>query len=241
MMRRAIRTTCLSLCAVLGLLVMFPTASYASPSFAGAPVVASTSALNTTELSQKAASSWPWYVSRSAGLTAVVLLLLLALSGIGQLTGFSYRFIEPLMSWSLHRALAISFGVCVCIHGLALLFDRYEPFSIFQITVPFLYHYKSVKGGSLYLALGIIASYIAAVMIATSLFWINTKQKQWRLLHYLSYVLVALIFLHGLYLGTDIAHAPLRVAWWLGCIILGVGIISRLLRAGTIRQDRREQ
>jgi predicted ferric reductase len=241
MLRKALRTAIVSACAVLGLSILYPGTSFAlspTPSYRPSVYTVATN-LSSHELLQKTTSSWPWYISRSSGLIAAVLLLLLALSGIGQLTGFTYRFMEPLMSWSLHRAIAISFGVCVCVHGIVLLFDKYQPFNIFQILVPFVSKYRpvtigGVHLGSLYVALGIFASYVAALLIVTSLYWINTKQKPWRLLHYFSYVLVALVFVHGLYLGTDLAHGPLRVLWWIGGVILGVGIISRLLRAGTI-------
>lgn len=238
-MKQAIRSVILSLCITLGVISFFPAASFALSPAAASPVVAGT--LNSAELGHKLASSWPWYLSRAAGLVAAVLLLLLALSGIGQLTGFSYRFMEPLLSWSLHRAIAIAFGVSVCIHGLALLLDKFDPYNIFQIIIPFTSPDSGVHHGSLYTAFGILASYLAAIMIFTSLYWINKKQKWWRLLHYLSYVLVALVFLHGLLLGTDIRHGTLRIIWWLAGTIIFVGILSRLLRAGTIHQAKHKQ
>jgi DMSO/TMAO reductase YedYZ heme-binding membrane subunit len=138
--------------------------------------------------------------------------------------------------------LAISLGVCILIHGGVLLFDKYAPFSILNILVPFTSHYTPVTVfglhvGSLYVAYGILAFYVAAIIILTSLFWMTKKPKIWRLLHYLGYVLVVLVFLHGLYLGTDIAHGPGRVVWWISGIIIGVGIASRLRRVWTIKQD----
>lgn len=231
-MKKAIRSISVSTSLALSVLGLFPATTFAlSP---GATMAATS--LNMTVLLHKLASSWPWYISRASGIVAAVLLLLLALSGIGQVTGFTYRFMEPLMSWSVHRAIAIAFGVCVCFHGISLLFDKFVPYNIFQIIIPFTSPDGGIKNGSLYTAYGILAAYLGAILIFTSLYWMNKKQKTWRLLHYLSYILVALVFLHGLYLGTDIHHGFLRVLWWIAGIILITGILSRLLRVGTIHQ-----
>jgi len=201
------------------------------------------SSVTTSALTHRLAASWPWYISRASGLVAVALLVLLALSGIGQFTGITYRIMEPLASWSLHRALAIAFGVSIIIHGGSLLFDTYQPFNVFQLFIPFLSKYQpvtiaGVHLGSLYVAFGIIASYFGAILIFTSLYWINTKQKIWHYLHYLSYPLVVLALIHGLYVGTDLRHGTLRSLWWLSCGLLIVAGVLRLIRVGTIHKSR---
>jgi hypothetical protein len=56
----------------------------------------------------RVASSWPWYIIRAAGFTAAGLIILLMLSGIGQVTGFTYRFIAPIKAWAIHKALALA-------------------------------------------------------------------------------------------------------------------------------------
>lgn len=208
--------------------------------------VATTAHVTAGALSARVQSSWPWYVTRASGFTAAILLLLLILSGIGQLTGFTYRFLEPLVSWSLHRAIAIAFGAAVLVHGSVLLLDHFVPFTIMQVVFPFASHYQpavifGMHLGSLYVAYGIVAGYIALILIATSLFWVNTKPAWWRSLHYLSYALFVLVFLHGLYVGTDIAHGAVRLVWWVAGGIIGLGILSRLRRAWTIRQLEKTQ
>ena len=61
-------------------------------------------------LKSRSSVTWPWYITRAAGIIAVVLLILLILSGIGQITGFTFRFLEPLNAWAVHRAIGIAFG-----------------------------------------------------------------------------------------------------------------------------------
>lgn len=50
----------------------------------------------TKQLATRAKSSWPWYITRAAGFVAAISLILLMLSGIGFITGGTFRFLEPL-------------------------------------------------------------------------------------------------------------------------------------------------
>lgn len=183
----------------------------------------------TEKVIQKAHSSWPWYLARASGLVAAVALVMLMVSGVGQVTGFTYRLLEPLTAWASHRALGIVFGVSVVLHTGSLLFDHFLPFSLGQLLVPWLSNYKpaTVFGlhlGSLWLALGILALYLVGIIIITSLVWIDKKPHIWKWLHLLSYIVMFFVFVHALYLGTDVAHGWLRIMWlasaggivWLG-------------------------
>ncbi len=193
----------------------------------------------THQVDVKFHASWPWYLARASGLTAAALLVLLILSGVGQITGLTYRILEPVNAWSVHRAIGISFGVCVLVHVTALFFDTFVRFSLVQLLIPFTSSYDpviigGVKLGSLYVALGIFALYIAALLLYTSLFMRETKPVLWRTIHYLSYVLVSLVFLHALFLGTDLKHGLLRAFWLFLGFIMVLGFLARLKRARTI-------
>jgi predicted ferric reductase len=190
------------------------------------------------KVTQRAKSSWPWYVTRGSGIVAALALIILMLSGIGQVTGYTFRFLEPLTAWASHKALGLTFGIAVLIHMLSLLFDRFVSFSILQIFVPWLssYHPVTIAGfhlGSFYLALGVLAFYAVALITITSFLWVDKKPYTWKLFHLLSYIVILLVFVHALYLGTDLAHGWMRWLW----ILLGVGIaaatVHRLWRAKT--------
>ena len=177
------------------------------------------------------AATWPWYIVRGAGFAAAALLLLLMLSGIGQVTGHTYRLLEPAKAWAIHRAMGIALCFMVATHVLFLLIDHSLRFSVPQLLIPFISGYQPIWVG-----LGIIAMYGLAIVVASSLGWIETKKKQWKQLHFVSYGVVALVFLHALYSGTDLAYGVFRDAWiGLGLILL-LGILMRLWRAGTMRK-----
>lgn len=183
-------------------------------------------------------SSWPWYLVRGSGFVAAISLFILILSGIGQVTGYTYKFLEPLTAWASHRALGIVFGLSVTMHILGLLFDHFLPFTIGQVLVPWLSHYRPVTlwghhFGSLWVALGIFAFYLTVIVVISSLLWIDKKPHTWKWLHILSYVLISLVFIHALYIGTDTAYGLVRLVWIAGGIGIVAAILHRLWRAYT--------
>jgi sulfoxide reductase heme-binding subunit YedZ len=182
--------------------------------------------------------SWPWYLIRGSGIVAAVSLVILIVSGIGQVTGFTYKFFEPLTAWASHRALGIVFGVSVVLHIGGLLFDHFLPFTLGQILVPWVSHYKPVtlfghNLGSLYVAMGVIAFYLTALVVITSLVWVEKKPHLWKWLHLFSYVIILLVFVHALYLGTDTAHGVVRWVWIASAVGIAAATIHRLWRAYT--------
>lgn len=184
------------------------------------------------QLVTRARASWPWYITRAAGFVAAISLALLMLSGVGFITGLSFKLLEPLTAWATHKAIAYIFGISVVVHVVALLFDKFVPFTIAQTLVPFLSHYREVsivgyRTGSLYVALGVIALYFVLAIILSSILWIDKKPHTWKLLHFLAYLTIIFVFFHALYLGTDLAHGVFRIIW----VIIGVGIaIAVVLR-----------
>ncbi len=199
-------------------------------------LAASTSQIAT----QRFEATWTWYVIRAAGIVAAILLFLLIISGIGMVTGYTYRVFQPAKAWIVHRALALALAASVAIHVVFILLDHYVPFNIFQVLIPFTSTYKrshllGIPVGSLSVALGILAMYSLTIVILSSLGWIDTKKRLWKKLHYLNYFIVFAVFFHALYTGADFAYGVFRKFWILMGIILLIAIISRLYRAGTIR------
>jgi len=202
-------------------------------------------ATSTTQIvAQRFSTSWPWYIIRGAGFIAAGLIVLLMLSGILQVTGLIYRFIEPITAWAIHKALAIALCVSIAVHIGFLLIDSYVRFSLVQLLVPLESRYNNgttflgVALGSLSVSLGILAMYGIAVIVASSLGWIDTKKRAWKSLHYLSYAVAVFVFLHALYTGSDLKYGVFRLAWiGLGAVVV-LGILSRLWRAGTTQPKR---
>jgi len=191
------------------------------------------------KFTERAKSSWPWYLVRGSGMVAAAALVILLLSGIGQVTGYTFRFLEPLTAWASHRALGITFGVAALVHIFSLLFDHFVAFNIWQLLVPWLSTHKpvtifGVHLGSLYVALGVLSFYLAALTIIVSLLWIEKKPRLWKITHLIAYVIIAFVFVHALFLGTDLAHGFWRWLWIVSGAGVAIAILHRLWRARTV-------
>lgn len=191
------------------------------------------------ELLRRVADTWPWYLTRASGLVAGLALIFLMLSGIGFITGRTYAFLEPLTGWATHRALGIILALSISLHMFALYFDSFVPFNLQELFVPFASSYKPIEifgasVGSLYVALGVISFYLIILIVLVSVIWVEGKNRAWKAVHLLSYLATAFVFIHGLYLGTDLSGGFLRFAWIaLGLIIL-IASVFRLWRAKTV-------
>ena len=195
-------------------------------------------------ITHRVAATWPWYIVRAAGFTAAGLLILLMLSGIGQVTGLTYRLLEPIKAWALHKALALALCVAIVIHVTFLFLDHYISFSIVQVLVPFASNYSNhtslfgIALGGFSLALGILAAYGIIVLVLSSLGWIDTKKGTWRKLHYISYLVMLFVLIHAIGTGSDLKYGTFRSAWIAIGLVLVLAVISRLWRSGTLSKGR---
>jgi predicted ferric reductase len=193
-------------------------------------------------VTHRVGSSWPWYIIRGAGFVAAGLIILLMLSGIGQVTGIIYRYIEPIKAWAIHKALALALCGAIVVHIGFLLIDKYVRFNIVQLLVPFASRYNNgtrVLGmplGALAVTFGILSMYGVAIIVASSLGWIDTKKKTWKLLHYISYAVAFLIFLHAVYVGSDLKYGTFRMVWIAAGFVVLLGIAARLWRVRVIKK-----
>lgn len=172
-------------------------------------------------------SSLLWYLIRAFGLIAAALLAFLIISGVGLITGFTFRFWEPVRAWAVHKAISLSFAFSVLGHILFLLIDHYQRYTVAMVFVPFI--------GSIWLTLGILGLYLITAIIISSLFIVDTKKYLWKIIHLLSYLAVIFVFFHALNMGTDLKGGWLRIFWIVLGLIILVAMITRLWRAGAIK------
>ena len=202
-------------------------------------ILASTALQLTTS---RIGSSWAWYFIRGAGFAALFLMFLLMISGIGHITGLTYKYIEPIKSWAIHKAIAFGLVFAILVHVIFLLFDHYVSFSLPQIFVPFLNKYTNgtslfgVNFGMFVVAFGIISMYLVFLIVLTSLGWIDTKKKLWKWVHYSSYIAAIMVFIHALGAGTDLKYGIFRIFMIFLLAVLVVATVMRLYRTGSIKE-----
>ncbi len=141
-----------------------------------------------------------WYVTRASGLTGYFLLWLSMLWGFA----IPSRIIQPILdstfTYDFHEHLSLVGLGFVVLHVIVLLFDKYLPFNILQILIPFIDTYRP-----LWVGLGIISFYI--LLLVTFTFYLRQRigKRAFRAIHLLSLLGYLGTTLHGLFAGTDSA------------------------------------
>ena len=142
-------------------------------------------------------SATTWYIARSSGLVAY--LLLSSSVVLGALMAGRTKFAWPRFAVEeVHRFLALLAGVFIVVHGGALLLDTVVPISLKQELVPFSSPYRPFA-----VALGVLAAELMAAVGITNLFRSRLPRKVWRRAHYLTLAVWGLATMHGFLAGTD--------------------------------------
>jgi methionine sulfoxide reductase heme-binding subunit len=163
-----------------------------------------------------------WYVARSSGIVAYLLL-----SGsvvLGVLLAGRARFTWPRFAVEeVHRFLATLTGVFVVLHGGALLLDTVVPFSLGQELVPFTAGYRPVAVG-----LGVVAAELAAAVGISNAVRSRIPHRLWRRVHYLTLAVWGFATVHGLLAGTDRFDPWFAALAGMSIAAAGMALVARL-------------
>jgi DMSO/TMAO reductase YedYZ heme-binding membrane subunit len=163
--------------------------------------------------------TWLWYLTRSTGLVALVLLT--ASMALGLLSGVRWqgpgwpRFVTA----GLHRNMSALACAVVVVHIVTTLADGFVPIYIQDAVLPFGSAYRP-----LWLGLGAASFDLMLVLIVTSLVRTRISYRAWRALHWTAYLCWPAAVVHGLGTGTD---TPVR--WVLLLTLACVAAIAGLL------------
>jgi len=138
-----------------------------------------------------------WYMARSAGIVAYLLLSTSVVLGV--LMSARARFTWPRFAVEeVHRYLAILTGIFIGLHGLALLADRVVPISIVQLVIPFQTTYRPLAVG-----LGVTSALLLLAVSLSNLVRKRVPFRVWRRIHYLTLAVWLTATAHALLSGTD--------------------------------------
>ena len=167
-----------------------------------------------------------WNLTRASGIVGYFLLGASTIWGLLLSTKLIKNSVPPAVALALHNYLSwASIGLSIFHAGL-LLFDNYFKFQIWHLFIPFTGPYAPFWVG-----IGIIGFYLMAL---TSLSFYGRQwigQKNWRKLHYLTFVAFLAITAHGWMAGTD----SVQLALMYGVSTLSVFFLTtfRILTAVT--------
>jgi len=149
-----------------------------------------------------------WYITRASGLTGYFLLWLSTAWGLALSTKIFHPVVESSYTYDFHEFLSLLGLGFIFLHVIVLLFDKYLPFNIFQIIIPFIDTYRP-----LWVGLGIIGFYISLLVTVTFYLRQRIGNKMFRAIHVFSLLGYLGATLHGLFAGTDSALIVTKVLY----------------------------
>ncbi|MFA7209574.1 MAG: ferric reductase-like transmembrane domain-containing protein [Parcubacteria group bacterium] len=154
---------------------------------------------------------WAWYVVRASGLLGFIFLWLTIFLGLAIRNPLFKKIIEPFYSLDLHCFAAAVAVFWALVHATGLLLDPMIGFGIKDIAIP--YFSQSAAVDTNYMALGIMAFYMMAVMTVTSYLRRHMGHRLWRVLHFLNPLAFIFVVSHGYYNGTDMKNVYIAGAY----------------------------
>ena len=139
-----------------------------------------------------------WFVTRSAGIIAYLLLWFSTVWGLAVPSKLLTPVLEQTFTVDFHEFISLLALGFTLLHVSVLMIDRFLPYTPLQILIPFLSPYRPFWVG-----LGIFGFYISLMVTVT--FYMRSKigMKTFRSIHMLSLLGYLGVTLHGLYAGTD--------------------------------------
>jgi len=167
-----------------------------------------------------------WYVSRSSGMVAAVLLVLTIVWGLLASTKVLRRPGLPAWITDLHRGLGALTVVVVVSHLTALVGDNTVHFAWTELFVPFASTWR--RGP---VAWGIAAFWALVIVQGSSLLQRRIGRPTWRRLHYLSYPLAVLTAVHASTAGSDASSPVFRLVFLMSIIAMTALTLVRVIRS----------
>jgi predicted ferric reductase len=139
-----------------------------------------------------------WYVTRSAGIIAYLLLWFSTVWGLAVPSRLLKPVLDATFTVDFHEFISLLSIGFTLLHVFVLMIDRYLPYTPLQILLPFLSPYRPFWVG-----MGVIAFYITLLVTVT--FYMRSKigVKTFRSIHVVSLLGYLGVTLHGIYAGTD--------------------------------------
>jgi hypothetical protein len=157
-----------------------------------------------------------WYVTRSTGAVALLLLTVSVVLGVMGSVRFSAAPRWPRFAIdSLHRDISLLVVVLVVVHVVTTVLDGFAPISLLDGVIPFRSPYRP-----LWLGFGAVSFDLLIALAITSLVRRRLGYRSWRAVHWLAYASWPVAVLHGLGTGTDV-----KSLWMLALTVICVAAV----------------
>jgi predicted ferric reductase len=164
-----------------------------------------------------------WYLTRSTGAVALLLLTFAIALGVVDVERWSTPRWPRFVVDSLHRNVSLLAMVFLAIHILTSVLDSFAPISLTDAFIPFAGTYRPF-----WLGLGAVSFDLLLAVTLTSLLRRRMGFAGWRAVHWLTYASWPIALLHGLGTGSDV-----KTGWLLAVSVacLAAVVAAVLVRA----------
>jgi sulfoxide reductase heme-binding subunit YedZ len=170
-----------------------------------------------------------WITSRAAGTVALILASLTVGLGLAMATGLLKRGGPDRRN--IHEVLSLSVMAAIAVHALSLVADSYLHASLLDVTVPFVFSYKTLATSA-----GIVAGW-GMIFLGLS-YYLRRRigQRRWRSIHRLTALMWVLGLVHAFTIGSDSGQL-----WFIAMIAISAApaailLLVRLLQGGGAKQ-----
>jgi sulfoxide reductase heme-binding subunit YedZ len=186
-------------------------------------------------LATASGSKLDWYLTRSTGAVALLLLTGSLALGIVDVQRLSTPHWPRFVDDSLHRNVSLLALVFLLLHILTAVLDSFAPISLTAAFVPFVSSYRP-----LWLGLGAVAFDLLLALILTSLLRQRIGHAGWRATHWLAYACWPIALLHSLGTGSDVKSPWLLVVAAASLALVVAAVLARALTgwSGTSARSR---
>ena len=163
-----------------------------------------------------------WYLTRSTGAVALLLLTAAVALGVIDVRRWSTQRWPRFVVDSLHRNVSLLAMVFLAVHIVTSVLDSFAPISLLDAFVPFAGSYRPF-----WLGLGAVSLDLLLAVTITSLLRQRMGYASWRAIHWLTYASWPIALLHVFGTGSDV-----KATWLLG---LSVACLLVVLAALLVR------
>jgi predicted ferric reductase len=165
-----------------------------------------------------------WYLTRSTGAVALLLLTFAIALGVADVRRWSTPQWPRFIVDSLHRNVSLLAMVFLLLHIITSVLDSFAPISLLDAFIPFAGSYRPF-----WLGLGAISFDLLLAVTITSLLRQRMGYASWRAIHWLTYASWPIALLHGFGTGSDVKSGWL-LALSIGCLALVLAsVLARAL------------
>jgi thiamine biosynthesis lipoprotein ApbE len=167
-----------------------------------------------------------WYLTRSSGTVALILLTGALVLGVIDVRRWSTETWPRFVVDSLHRNVSLLALAFLGLHILTAVLDSFAPITLVNSVIPFTGSYRP-----LWLGLGALSFDLMLAVIVTSLLRRRMGHAIWRATHWLSYASWPIALLHGFGTGSDV-KSTWMMAISITCLLAVIAAVLVRIAAG---------